>query len=36
MGDSEWSKPVRIAVDLPRENRRKQDAISDRVLRSLA
>jgi len=30
-GDSAWSEPLRIAVDLPREERRKQDAISDRL-----
>jgi hypothetical protein len=30
-GDSEWSKPLRIAVDLSREERKRPGAISDRL-----
>ena len=30
-GGSEWSKPLRIAVDLSREERQKQDAVSHRL-----
>lgn len=30
-GDSVWSPPARIAVDLPRDNRRRQDRLSSRM-----